>query len=121
MNSDTSVWETLFSRWARPVIGLAIVVGITAMTPLPTRAQEGVLVFHGQLVNSTCAMNQSTRRAAVAPALNVQVQPGVFLEVSTQHNVCGGEALPFTSQYRALPEATVQGAKAAGVVTVTYQ
>ncbi|GAB7527688.1 hypothetical protein PS3A_00930 [Pseudomonas sp. 3A(2025)] len=120
MNSDTSVWETLSSRSARPLIGLVLAAWVTAITPLQAMAQEGVLVFHGQLVNSTCAINQPGRGAGAEPFLKVQVQPGVFMDVTTQHNACTGETVPFTSQYRALP-ATVQGIQAGGVVTITYQ
>lgn len=121
MNSDASVWEQISSGCARPVIGLLMAVGLTALTPVYAGTQDGVLVFHGQLVNSTCAMNQSGRKAATGPFFKVQVQPGVFLDVNTQHNVCSGETVPFTSQYQALPAATVQGAQAGGVVTITYQ
>lgn len=121
MNSDASVWETLSSRSARPVMGLALVAWISATMPLHTQAQDGVLAFHGQLVNSTCAMNQSGHKAAAGPFFKVQVQPGVFLDVNTQYNVCSGETVPFTSQYQALPAATVQGAQTGGVVTITYQ
>lgn len=121
MNSDASVWETLSSRSARPVMGLALVAWISATIPLHTQAQDGVVVFHGQLVNSTCAIDQAARGAGVTPFLTLQVPPGVSLNIQTQHNVCSAGEVPFTSQYRALPAAQVQGAQAAGVVTITYQ
>lgn len=129
MNSDASVWEQLFSGWARPLVSRVLIAGVAVTAALPVRAQEGVLVFHGQLVNSTCALNEPAHGVASQPVFSVQVQPGIFLDVDTQHNACTGAVVPFTTRYQSVPQAPVNSAQATqslsssalGVITVTYQ
>lgn len=125
MSSDTSRWETRASHSVKRVAGQLIVLWVTAITPMQTMAQEGVLVFRGQVVNSTCDMKQSRRQGASGTMFQVQVQPGVFLDVNTQDNACTGEAVPFTTHFQALPHAKdaprTLSTSPAGVVTITYQ
>ncbi|MBD8574964.1 hypothetical protein IFR09_13440 [Pseudomonas syringae] len=121
MSSDTSRGEIQAGHSARRVVGPLLMLWITAVTPMQTLAQEGVLAFRGQLVHSTCDLHQSRPAGGSVPKFQVAVQPGVFLEVNTHYNACSGEAVPFTTQFQAVSVTDGDPGGPAGVVTVTYQ
>ncbi|KFE43205.1 hypothetical protein [Pseudomonas congelans] len=88
-------------------------------------AKDGAITLHGSIVNSGCRVSSAHASASDVHTRTLEVAPGVNIQVSTEHNVCGEQAMPFVTQYQVLPAAVVIDGEAlqarAAVVTLSYQ
>ncbi|KEZ29175.1 hypothetical protein AAY86_02750 [Pseudomonas amygdali pv. tabaci str. ATCC 11528] len=125
MNSKKSTWKFMLRcLFLRQGLG-AVMVSIPLLAaPAFSWAKDGALTLHGSIVNSSCVISDINVNAPVAHARILQVAPGINMQVSTEHNACGDQAVPFVAQYQVLPVAETDGEALqarAGVITLSYQ
>ncbi|EJN27329.1 hypothetical protein [Pseudomonas sp. GM80] len=77
-------------------------------------SQSGEIRFTGQIVNSGCAVARVGALSA-AQSRQVEIKPGLKVEVDTDRNACGHQSLPISMSYEALKTSTDKG-----IVTITY-
>lgn len=124
MQGDTTVLaKTNLHNGLRCTCALALALYLAA--PLQIHAQQGVLRFHGQVVNATCAVTPAAQQRQPAQVLYLEPQPGLRVAVSRVANACTDSELPLSMRYQPLggAESTAanQASGGAGVVIVTYQ
>jgi hypothetical protein len=105
------------------VVGLMVCSVVLFIAATGASANGGVIGFRGQVVNSTCEAGRSSGIQPLEGRQQVQVAAKVMLVVSTDHNVCSNDLLPFTTSYSALQTAdpTMENSSESGVVTLTWQ
>ncbi|WP_440812558.1 hypothetical protein ACTACJ_01465 [Pseudomonas syringae] len=95
------------------------------IAPQIVLAKDGGFSLHGSIVNSSCAVTGFTGHAASGQSRRLEVAPGINLQVSTEHNVCGSQVVPFATTYQVLPVvARIDGDShqaSAALVTLSYQ
>ena len=121
------------SRWKGVLNALSIHRGAKVATlmvslliaPHVVLAKDGGFSLHGSIVNSSCGVTGFTGSASSAQFRSLQVAPGIHLQVSTEHNVCGNQVMPFATTYQAMPVTTrIDGDSnqaSAALVTLSYQ
>lgn len=126
MKRESLVWKRFLEavpsarRLAAVVVIPALFLSASAM------AQGGAVRFHGKLVNTGCDVIQASTALHGNDVRYVEVS-GITFQASAWRNACGGEAIPFTLQYKVMPatsmQATLQnqGQSQTGLLTLTYQ
>jgi hypothetical protein len=102
------------------MISSALLLVPLALSAAPV-IESGRISFVGQIAEFTCAI-QSTRAVQFSESRNLQVVPGVQLEVSTHKNTCAGGSLPLSTTFEPLADnpAVSVSQPVRGIVTVTY-
>ncbi|RMR05793.1 hypothetical protein ALP93_01089 [Pseudomonas syringae pv. helianthi] len=125
MNSKKSTWTGMLkSVFLRQGLGVLTVSIPLLVAPAISWAKDGAITLHGSIVNSSCAMTERYVNTPVTHARMLQVAPGVNMQVSTEHNACTDQAVPFVAQYQVLTTAQSDGEALqvrAGLITVSYQ
>ncbi|WP_223862720.1 hypothetical protein [Pseudomonas cannabina] len=67
------------------------------IAPQVALARDGGFTLHGSIVNSSCTVIGLNGLAADAGFRVLEVAPGIAMQVSTEHNVCGNQAVPFAT------------------------
>ncbi|GGK28070.1 hypothetical protein SAMN04490189_3539 [Pseudomonas koreensis] len=77
-------------------------------------SQSGEIRFTGQIVDSGCAVE---RAGALSSSVSrqVEIKPGLQVDVDTYRNACSHQVLPFSMTYEALKTSSDKG-----IVTITY-
>ncbi|WP_183132179.1 hypothetical protein [Pseudomonas syringae group genomosp. 3] len=95
------------------------------IAPHVALARDGGFTLHGSIVNSSCTVIGLNGVAADAGFRVLEVAPGIAMQVSTEHNVCGNQAVPFATSYQQLPVTTridhEPNQANAVLVTLSYQ
>ncbi|MCJ2374701.1 hypothetical protein [Pseudomonas sp. RGM 3321] len=125
MNSKKTTWKVMLKcLFLRQGLGAVIVLVPLLAAPAFSWAKDGVVTLHGSIVNSSCVISDINVNVPAAHARILQVAPGINMQVSTEHNACGDQAVPFVAQYQVLPAAEIDGKAlraSAGVITLSYQ
>ncbi|KPW21038.1 Uncharacterized protein ALO83_03582 [Pseudomonas cannabina pv. alisalensis] len=107
------------------VLRVAAVSMPLLITPQVALARDGGFTLHGSIVNSSCTVIGLNGLAADAGFRVLEVAPGIAMQVSTEHNVCGNQAVPFATSYQQLPVTTridhEPNQASAALVTLSYQ
>jgi type 1 fimbria pilin len=75
---------------------------------------SGEIRFTGQIVDIGCELGRSGTLVS-SESRQVEVRPGLKLDVGTYRNACSRQALPFSVTYEALKTSSDKG-----IVTVKY-
>ncbi|MCF5706534.1 hypothetical protein GIV19_04430 [Pseudomonas syringae] len=123
MSSNTSVGNSVLHVLATPSrVAAAVFIPLLMISTL-SLARDGVLSFHGSVVNASCEVSTST---LMSSGQSLTVAPGVVIQIIALKDACGDETTPFVANYRALSsspvsltaERTIITARS-GVVTLT--
>ncbi len=77
-------------------------------------SQSGEIRFTGQIVDSGCQIGPVGTLAS-HESRQIEIKPGVKVDVDTDRNACSHQALPISMHYEALKTSTDKG-----IVTITY-
>jgi type 1 fimbria pilin len=89
-----------------------ILLPLTAFAAPQT--SSGVIRFTGQIVDNGCEVGRVGTLAS-SDSRQIELQPGMKLDVDTSRNACSHQALPFSATYQALKTSTDKG-----IVSITY-
>ncbi|MFJ4251639.1 hypothetical protein C2E19_24355 [Pseudomonas sp. DTU12.3] len=91
---------------------------VLLLLPLTTFAapgsQSGEIRFTGQIVDSGCAVGRVGGLSATE-SRQVEIKPGLKIDVDTYRNACSHQSLPMSMTYQALKTSTDKG-----IVTISY-
>jgi type 1 fimbria pilin len=77
-------------------------------------SQSGEIRFTGQIVDSGCQVGPVGAFVAREPR-QIEIKPGVKVDVDTERNACSHQSLPISMRYEALKTSADKG-----IVTITY-
>ncbi|RBB98319.1 type 1 fimbrial protein [Pseudomonas sp. MWU12-2115] len=78
------------------------------------QSTSGEIRFTGQIVDSGCAVERAGSLGADV-SRQVEIKPGLQVDVDTYRNACSHQSLPFSMTYQALKMSSDKG-----IVTITY-
>ncbi|MFJ2360599.1 MULTISPECIES: type 1 fimbrial protein [Pseudomonas] len=78
------------------------------------QSTSGEIRFTGQIVDSGCAVERAGSLASDV-SRQVEIKPGLQVDVDTYRNACSHQSLPFSMTYQALKTSSDKG-----IVTITY-
>ncbi|MFJ2461923.1 type 1 fimbrial protein [Pseudomonas neuropathica] len=77
-------------------------------------SQSGEIRFTGQIVDSGCQVGPVGAFVA-RESRQIEIKPGVKVDVDTERNACSHQSLPIFMRYEALKTSAYKG-----IVTITY-
>ena len=95
-----------------------VISSVLVLLPLTVCAApqplSGEIRFTGQIVDSGCQVGPVGAFAA-RESRQIEIKPGVKVDVDTERNACSHQALPISMRYEALKTSTDKG-----IVIITY-
>ncbi|MBC8996477.1 type 1 fimbrial protein [Pseudomonas sp. N40(2020)] len=97
---------------------ITVIFSVFVLSPLTVSAApqttSGEIRFIGQIVDSACEVGRAGTLSS-SESRQIELKPGLKLDVDTYRNACSHDALPMTMTFEPLKTSTDKG-----IVTITY-